>query len=98
MIISALLHFILKRSSINYSILDRLENIKNIFEFLFEFMMALLLLYIFNPLSPKEINHETRLLLFLLGVILLITANYTIFFKETKNTKLFEKIQKLFRK
>lgn len=96
MIITALIHFILKRSSINYSVLDRLETIKDIFEFLFKFMMSLLLLYIFNPLSPKQLTNETKLLFFLLGVILLITAKYTIFIKETKNTKIFEKIQKLF--
>ncbi len=98
MILSACLHFILEHSSINPSILSNLENIKNIFEFLFVFLMSLLLLYIFNPYSPKIINYETRLLFFLLGVILLITSNYSVFLQDTHNTRLFAKIQGLFGK
>jgi hypothetical protein len=98
MILSAIIHLILKRSSVDYTTLHRINIIKEIFEFLFVFMMAVLLMYIFNPLSPKEMNAETRLLFFLLGVILLITARYSIFFKESKSTIVFEKIQKLFGK
>ncbi len=96
MILSACLHFVLEHSLINPIILSNLENIKNIFEFLFVFMMALLLLYIFNPRSPKQMNYETRLLFFLLGVILLITSKYSIFIQESKSTRLFIKIQSLF--
>ncbi len=95
MIITACLHFVLKYSSIHPDILSNLENTKNIFEFLFVFMMALLLLYIFNPFNPKQINYETRLLFFLLGVILLITAKYGIFLQETSTKHMLLNIQKL---
>lgn len=98
MVISAITFRIIEHTKINHEFKSYIKNIKNIFEFLFEFMMALLLIYIFNPRSMNFINYETRLLLFLLGIILLITANYGIFFTETKHTILFKKIQSLFGK
>ena len=98
MILSAIGYRIVEHTTIHHAVKSYLKNIKNIFEFLFEFMMALLLIYIFNPRNNRMITYETRLLFFLLGIILLITANYGIFFNETKNTILFKKIQTLFGK
>jgi uncharacterized membrane protein YbjE (DUF340 family) len=61
-------------------------------EFIFIFMMSLLLIYLFNPRYNKPIvlDYETKLLLFLFGIVLLITAKWEVFIKESK---LFQKIQ-----
>jgi hypothetical protein len=55
-------------------------------EFIFICLMSVLLIYIFNPRLNKEfiINSETRLLLFLFGFILVITAKWDIFIEESK--------------
>jgi len=47
--------------------------------------MSLLLLYLFNPRKPDiVIEGETKILLFLFGFVLLITAKWDIFFQESK--------------
>jgi hypothetical protein len=64
---------------------------KNTCEFIFVFLMSLLLIYLFNPRRPNVvINSETRALLCLFGFMLLITAKWGIFIKESK---LFKRIQ-----
>jgi len=54
--------------------------------------MALLLLYLFNPMQGKSvmISGETKLLLYLFGFVLLITAKWNTFIEEAK---WFKKIQ-----
>jgi len=54
-------------------------------EFIFIFLMALLLIYLFNPRINRTnmINNETRLLLFLFGFVLLLTADWSNFFDES---------------
>jgi hypothetical protein len=63
-------------------------------EFIFIFLMSLMLIYLFYPRSIKEVklDFETKLLLYLFGFILLITAKWDIFFKESP---VFKKIQKV---
>jgi hypothetical protein len=53
-------------------------------EFIFIISMSLLLIYIFNPRNPKltKINTETSVLLFLYGIIVLITAHWDTFFHQ----------------
>ena len=65
---------------------------KDRMEFIFIIMMSLLLIYLFNPRYNKPIvlDYETKLLLFLFGFILIITAKWKIFVKESA---LFQKIQ-----
>ena len=65
---------------------------KDRMEFIFTIMMALLLIYVFNPRTSKIIglDTETKLLLFLFGIILIIAAKWDIFFKESV---VFKKIQ-----
>ena len=65
---------------------------KDRMEFIFTIMMALLLIYLFNPRSSKIIglDTETKILLFLFGIILIITAKWQIFFEESV---VFKKIQ-----
>jgi hypothetical protein len=61
-------------------------------EFIFILLMAILLIYLFNPYKHKMymINNETKVLLYLFGVVLIITADWTAFFKESD---IFKKIQ-----
>ena len=55
-------------------------------EFVFVFLMACLLIFIFNPRQDNSrlLNKETKILFYLFGFILLITANWGTFFKEAK--------------
>jgi hypothetical protein len=55
-------------------------------EFIFIFLMALLLIFIFNPRydNKKFITKEMSLLFFLFGIILIITADWNLFFTEAK--------------
>ncbi len=66
---------------------------KERFEFIFIAAMSILLIYLFNPRSNKNIvlDKETKILLFLFGFILLITAKWDIFIKESP---IFARIQK----
>ena len=67
---------------------------KDRIEFIFIAFMSALLIYIFNPRvdRTKYINYETRLLFYLFGFILILTANWKIFFKESP---LFKDLQKV---
>jgi ABC-type dipeptide/oligopeptide/nickel transport system permease subunit len=55
-------------------------------EFVFVVLMAILLIYIFNPRKShiNLLNKEIQILLYLFGFILLITANWQTFFHESK--------------
>jgi len=54
-------------------------------EFVFIVLMSLLLIYLFHPTIDRRvfINKETRILLFLFGYILIITADWSDFIKES---------------
>jgi hypothetical protein len=55
-------------------------------EFIFTILMAILLIIVFNPhlkFDPKEIDTEMKLLMFLFGWILIVTAKWGHFFTET---------------
>jgi hypothetical protein len=68
------------------SLANKVKYWKERVEFIFVFLMALLLIYLFSPRANRTtmINGETKLLLFLFGFILLITAKWSVFFKESK--------------
>ena len=55
-------------------------------EFVFIALMSILLIYLFNPNVNRldMITNETKLLLFLFGFVLLITADWDTFIKESK--------------
>lgn len=59
---------------------------KDRIEFIFIILMSILLIYLFNPKFNREnlINSETKVLLFLFGFILVFTAKWNIFIKESK--------------
>jgi hypothetical protein len=54
-------------------------------EFIFVFLMACLLIYLFFPSTSKtvEISGATRELLYLFGIVILVTAKWGEFFKES---------------
>jgi hypothetical protein len=54
-------------------------------EFIFIASMSVLMIYLFNPWrnEPLFINEETKVLFYVLGWVLLITANWAVFFKES---------------
>lgn len=54
-------------------------------EFIFVFLMACLLIYLFFPSSKKsvEISGASRELLYLFGIVVLVTAKWGEFFKES---------------
>jgi len=55
-------------------------------EFVFVILMSLLLIYLFNPRYNNQgvVDFEIKLLLYLFGFILIITAKWSSFFKEAK--------------
>jgi len=55
-------------------------------EFIFTIIMALLLIYLFSPRVNRTtmIDHETKILFYLFGFVLLVTAKWQDFFKESK--------------
>ena len=86
-----------------YLVLDKKQNTtldKNIvywkskLEFVFVFFMSFLIMYLFNPFKKNMvyITTETKVLLFLFAIILLITADYKDFFKQSK---MFTELQKV---
>ena len=67
---------------------------KKITEFIFIALMAILLIYLFNPISNKTnlIDKESKILLYLFGIILLITSKWSEFIHESKWFKYIQKI------
>ena len=85
-ILSSIGHIILSHSSNEKAQLidPKLVFWKERMEFIFIISMSILLIYHFNPvLSKKPIDKETSILFFLFGVVLIITAKWSIFIKES---------------
>ena len=63
-------------------------------EFVFIFLMSFMLMYLFYPRSTKPIilDFETKVLLFVFGIIILIGAKWDIFIKESP---VFKKVQEV---
>lgn len=74
----------------------KVEYWKDRVEFVFVALMSLMLLYLFYPRSTKPIiiDFETKLLLFVYGIIILIGAKWDIFIKESPDFKKLQKIVK----
>ncbi len=70
----------------------KIEYWKERVEFVFIALMSFMLIYLFYPRSTKPIiiDYETKLLLFIYGIIILIGAKWEIFIKESP---VFKKIQ-----
>ena len=63
---------------------------KERFEFIFTALMSVLLIYIFNPRynNINLIDKETKILFYLFGFVLIITAKWRIFFKQSPLLKI----------
>ena len=70
----------------NKNLIIQLDYWKMRVEFIFVIMMSILLIYLFNPRANNInlITDETKLLLYLFGFLLIITAKWSEFFKESK--------------
>lgn len=85
-ILMALSHLYLKAKGKKDSDLDKkILYWKEWFEFIFILLMSLLLIYLFNPRNDKTIiiNNEAKLLLYLFGFVLIITANWNDFIHKS---------------
>ena len=94
-IILALIHRYLTFTKQEYSKLGiQVQFWKSRIEFIFIFLMSLLLIYLFNPRFNRSVlvNRETKFILFLFGIVLIITADWNDFFNESQ---IFQTIQKL---
>jgi hypothetical protein len=94
-ILMALSHLYLKSKGKTDSDLDKkIVYWKEQFEFIFILLMAILLIHLFNPRNDKTIiiNTEAKLLLYLFGFVLIITANWNDFIH---NSLWFTKIQSI---
>ena len=94
-IIMALTHLYLKIKGKTDSELDKkIVQWKEKIEFVFIFLMSILLMYLFNPRKNNMhmIDVESKLLLFLFGFILIFTANWSSFLKEAKWFQDFQQI------
>jgi len=86
-ILMAISHIYLKSKGEEDSDLDKkFKYWKERFEFIFIILMAILLIYLFNPRYNNQvvIDKEMKILLFLFGIILIITAKWSAFFEEAK--------------
>jgi L-asparagine transporter-like permease len=94
-VILAITHLYLKFKHEEHSETDKkIVFWKERLEFIFIILMAVLLIYLFKPDSDRSmlITHETKILLYLFGFILLITAKWDDFLKESPFFKMIQKI------
>ena len=76
----------------NLKIQQRVEYLRSSCEFIVTILISCLLIYLFNPLYPKLylIDKETKIVLFLFGIILLLTSKWSDFFHTSKFFVLFQ--------
>lgn len=76
----AVMHLYMKFQHRTDSELDKsIVYLKGKFEFAFVVLMSLLLIYLFNPRVERSPDKETKLLFFLFGIVLLVTAKWSEF-------------------
>ena len=51
--------------------------------FLFEILIAVLLIYLFNPFYPKKLTKMTKLTLFTFGILTILRANWLKFLHDS---------------
>ena len=94
-ILLAIAHAYLKSTHKENSPLDKkIVALKEKIEFVFVSLMAALLIYVFNPRYNhlSMLTYETKLLFYLFGAILLITAKWEDFFKMPNAFKEIQRI------
>jgi len=91
----ALYNLYLKRKKpINKKLLQTIEMWKERVEFIFISLMSIFLVYLFNPRADNMnlIDKEAKLLLFLFGIVLLLTENWSSFIYESPIFKNFQNV------
>lgn len=94
-VVMTIYHLYLKAKGKGDSDLDKkVVYWKERIEFLFVILMSILLIYLFNPRHDHKslIDQHVKLLLYLFGFILLLTAKWNTFFEEAKWFKNIQKI------
>ncbi len=81
-----------KNDKIRNNLQPKLEYWKQRLEFIFLVSMAVLLILYFRPGSELQVYGKSRTLFFLFGIVLLFTANWAIFIKESALFKLLSNI------
>ena len=93
-ILAVYLQFIKYKNPNDKKSIEKFQNYKDHMEFIFKALMSAMLIYVFNPRFNNLYllnNYETRLLFYLFGFILLITAEWKIFFQTSE---VFKELQK----
>jgi hypothetical protein len=63
--------------------------LKEYTEFIFTIAMSILILYHFNPYVKRvSVDEESKFLFFIFGIIIILTSNWNLFFKESPLYKL----------
>jgi hypothetical protein len=78
--------YVSRKEPNNKKKINNLDFWKKRFEFIFTSLMAILLIYLFSPRANRinMIDNETKLLLYLFGLILLLTADWQHFLSSSK--------------
>jgi len=96
-IILAIFHIYLKSKGQTDSNLDK--NIvywKDRIEFIFILLMSFFLIYLFNPRQNRTIDKESKLLLYLFGFVLIVTADWNKFLNQKKWVVNIKNVQDIF--
>ena len=81
--------FLNHQKTTNQAKIDKNKRLKKAVEFLFVLLMSFLLIYLFDPRKDRIslIDSKAKMLLFLFGFILIVTANWDVIVYESKFTK-----------
>ncbi len=78
-------YYLISKKKDNTQIYQDVEYWKQRFEFIFMVSMSVLIVYFFSPLTGNVIRFdgETKFLFFVFGIILLLRAQWKLFFEES---------------
>ena len=85
-ILLTILHLYMKaKGSIDSDLYKKIVYWKERIEFIFQILMSILLIYLFNPIYDHTflVDKQVKILLYVFGFVLLITAKWGTFFKES---------------
>ena len=94
----ALIHLYVVKKTNNTKLATTLAFWKEQCDFVFSASMAILIIYLFYPVSQRNtvtVDSESAFLLYAFGVVLIITANWSAFFGDSR---LLNDIQGIFRR
>ena len=102
-VVLAIYHLLLEaknrkhKSAENEKNIHKIEYFKNRFELFFKFLMSCLLIYVFYPRRtiPIQQSLEFKILCFLFGIILLISAKWEIILHDSIYLKHFKESRKI---